>query len=296
MEYLSDDGRIKVEYKHAELPQTDETRTYYEIKMTVLQDVSFNDFKKDFSFVSMNGRHVFYTKLSYLDENGQVVTKDLSKSNAPDEYIKLSQNAPFFCYYLRDGDSTEVVNMALIVKNSSITVNGEKYEGNFILKNSFTGGLNLGALTLDLGETTLKKGDVLTLNLVLLPWGGYDETKIDSVLNVRQDSCISPYALDVKVGNDISQEFLPCVMADNGSAEFAISGGDNVAVVRVYGFTSYEKPEIYELTNGEYTKYDVSKKEDFEGYQVYLDEDGTYSFAFAIDMSSSNARVFKITQ
>ncbi len=296
MEYLSDDGRIKVEYKHAELPQTDETRTYYQIKMTVLQDVSFNDFKKDFSFVSMNGRHVFYTKLSYLDENGQIITKDLSKSKTDDEYITLSKNAPFFCYYLRDGNSTEVVNMALIVKNSSITVNGEEYTGNFVLKNSFTGGLNLGALTLDLGETTLKKGDILTLNLVLLPWGSYNEEKIDSVLNVRQDSCISPYTLDVKIGKDISQEFLPSVMADGGSAEFTISGGDNNAVVRVYGFSSYKKPDIYELSGEEYTKYNVSKKEDFEGYQVYLDEDGTYSFAFVIDMSLSNSRTFRITQ
>ncbi len=295
MEYLSDDGKIKAEYKHVELPQTDENRTYYQIKLTVLEDISFDNFKEDFSFVAFDGRHIFYTQLNYLDENGNVANKTLTYNTNTVDYIKLGKESPFFCYYLREGTSTQVINMALIVKNSDITINGEKYDGNFILKNTYLANMNYGALTLDLEKVTLKKGDELIINTVLLPWGDPDDTDITSVLNVRNDSCIDPYKLEVSIGEDISEQFLPSVRADKGISEFTISGGDNNAAVRVYGFENYTIEGIYELVNGEYVKYDTSVH-GYDGYQVYLDKDGTYSFSFIIDMSDKTPRTFKVVQ
>lgn len=293
MDYISDDGKIKAEYKHVELPNTDETRTNYQIKLTVLQDVTFNDFKNDFSFVSFDGRHVFYTALSYLDESGSIRNKSLSYNTSTVDYITLGKDAPFFAYYLRSGTSDAVVNMALMVKNSDITLNGEKYDGNFVLKNTYFNNMNYGALTLDLGNVTLKKGDELIVNTVLLPWGAPDDTEITSVLNVREDSCLDPYKLTVAKGQDISDTFVPKVMAQDGIAEFTLSGGDNMATVRVYGFSDYKISGIYELVDGEYVKYDTSTH-GYDGYQVYYDEDGTYSFAYIIDMSSAAQRTFKV--
>lgn len=295
MDYISDDGKIKAEYKHIELPQTDETRTNYQIKLTVLEDVSFSNFKRDFSFVSFDGRHVFYRTLSYLDANNNVATKSLTYNTSTTDYITLGSLSPFFCYYQRQGTSEQVTNMALIVKDSDITVGGQKYNGNFILKNTYFNNMNYGALTLDLGAVTLKKGDVISLNVVLLPWGDPDDTEISSVLNVRNDSCLDPYKVKVDVGADISEPFMPKVMSDMGMAEFTLSGGDNHAAVRIYGFDSYSIDGLYELVDGEYVKYDTSTH-GYDGYQVYYDEDGTYSFAYNIDMSDGNDRTFKIVQ
>ncbi len=295
MDYLSDDGKIKAEYKHIELPQTDETRTNYQIKLTVLEDISFSNFKRDFSFVSFDGRHVFYRTLSYLDSNNNIVKKSLTYNTSTTDYLTLGTQAPFFTYYQREGSSDQVVNMALIVKDSDITIGGQKYNGNFVLKNTYLNNMNYGALTLDLGAVTLKKGDVISLNVVLLPWGDPDDTEITNVLNVRKDTCLDPYTLDVTVGEDISDPFLPQVKADMGMAEFTLSGGDNHAAVRIYGFDSYNIDGLYELVNGEYVKYDTSVN-GYDGYQVYYDEDGTYSFAYNIDMSGGKARTFRMVQ
>ena len=295
MDYLSDDGKIKAEYKHIELPQTDETRTNYQIKLTVLEDISFSDFKRDFSFVSFDGRHVFYRTLSYLDANNNVVKKSLTYNTSTVDYLTLGDKSPFFCYYQREGTSSQVTNMALIVKDSNITVNGQPYNGRFVLKNTYFNNMNYGALTLDLGAVTLKKGDVLSLNVVLLPWGDPDDTEITNVLNVRNDSCLDPYKLTVTEGVNVSEPFLPSIMSDMGAAEFTISGGDNHAAVRIYGFDSYTIDGLYELVNGEYVKYDVSTH-GYDGYQVYYDEDGTYSFAYNIDMSGGKPRTFRIVQ
>ncbi len=295
MDYISDDGKIKAEYKHIELPQTDETRTNYQIKLTVLDDISFSNFKRDFSFVAFDGRHVFYRTLSYLDKNNNVVKKSLTYNTSTVDYLTLGNQSPFFTYYQREGTSEQVTNMALIVKDSDITVGGQKYNGNFILKNTYLNNMNYGALTLDLGAVTLKKGDVISLNVVLLPWGDPDDTDISSVLNVRNDSCIDPYKVTVEIGENISEPFLPKVMAEKGTAEFTLSGGDNHAVVRVCGFDDYTINGIYELIDGEYVKYDTSTH-GYDGYQVYLDEDGTYSFAYNINMSDGKARTFKVIQ
>lgn len=295
MDYLSDDGKIKAEYKHIELPQTDETRTNYQIKLTVLEDVSFSNFKRDFSFVSFDGRHVFYRTLSYLDSNNNIVKKSLTYNTSTTDYLTLGTQAPFFTYYQREGSSDQVVNMALIVKDSNITIGGQKYNGNFVLKNTYLNNMNYGALTLDLGAVTLKKGDVISLNVVLLPWGDPDDTEISSVLNVRNDTCLDPYKVKVDVGADISEPFLPQVKADMGMAEFTLSGGDNHAAVRIYGFDNYNIDGLYELIDGEYVKYDTSVN-GYDGYQVYYDEDGTYSFAYNIDMSGGKPRTFRMVQ
>jgi hypothetical protein len=295
MDYLSDDGKIKAEYTHIELPQTDETRTNYQIKLTVLEDISFSNFKRDFSFVSFDGRHVFYRTLSYLDSNNNIVKKSLTYNTSTTDYLTLGTQAPFFTYYQREGSSDQVVNMALIVKDSDITIGGQKYNGNFVLKNTYLNNMNYGALTLDLGAVTLKKGDVISLNVVLLPWGDPDDTEITNVLNVRKDTCLDPYTLDVTVGEDISDPFLPQVKADMGMAEFTLSGGDNHAAVRIYGFDNYNIDGLYELIDGEYVKYDTSVN-GYDGYQVYYDEDGTYSFAYNIDMSGGKPRTFRMVQ
>ena len=53
MNFITDDGRIKVTYNHMEMPQTDENRAYYEMTYEILEDISFKDFANDFSFYTV---------------------------------------------------------------------------------------------------------------------------------------------------------------------------------------------------------------------------------------------------
>ena len=292
MEYLSDDGKIKATYRHTEMPQTDENRTYYNIRLEVLDDVTINNFKTDFSFFKFDGRSVKYSYTGYLDENGNMKTESV-KYGA--RMIKLGKEYPYYDYY--GGNNGDSVNFALIVRRSDITIGGKKYDGNFMFRDSYDGNLNYGSLSLDLGKVTLKKGDVLDLDIILLPWGYSTSTDDSNVRNVRADSCIDPYKLTVIKGKAVEDDFIPSVKAENDTAKFKLSGGKNNVSVRVYGFKDYTAPKVTVKADGADTDFKLNgSAHTYDGYQVYLDEDGTYSFSFVLNMDKAEEYEITVTQ
>ncbi len=298
MDYLSEDGRIHVSYRHVEMPQTDENRTCYSLRIDVLEDVPFKDFKSDFSLFCFNGRFPRFNKLGYLDENNQHQVVDLGIATAQkyDRFFKLGNEYPFFDYY--EPLANDAVNFALIVKDSHIIIGGETYTGGFLMRDRFDGSLNFGDLTLDLGEVTLKAGDCICVDYILLPWGYVDSSDDRNVLNVRQDSCIDPYRLTTEAGTVMEDVYIPKVRVDESqTATFTVTGGTNNGVVRIYGLTSYQRPVIEELVNGEWVVYQDSTNRDFDGYAIYADEDGTYSVAFVVNMTDApeGGRTFRVT-
>ena len=294
MNYISDDGRISVDYRHMEMPQTDENRTYYEIRMKVLEDIEFTDFKKDFTIFSMDGRSVTYERFAYLDENNQPVVQQASQ-NQREQFVKLGSQSPFISYSYAPA-TADYVNMALVIKDASITIGGEAYTGGFLASDT-RAGINYARLTLDLGKVTLKAGDEINVNLILLPWGSQltPQDDISSVLNVRKDTCIDPIKTEVKTGTLIPDVYMPKIKAEGQTAEFTLSGADNNMTVRVYGFEGYEKPVIEEYVNGAWVAYNTaSEKNGYDGYMVHYDGDGTYSFSFVVDMSGNGERTFRV--
>ena len=294
MNYITDDGRISVDYRHMEMPQSDENRTYYEIRMKVLEDIHFKDFKKDFTFFSMDGRAVIYDTLGYLDENNQPVVKDAAKGGEPTFY-KLGDQSPFVSYSYSP-NTADYVNMAAVIKDYKATIGGEAYTGGILLEDCWQG-LNYGRLTFDLGEVTLKAGDEIIINMILMPWGSQNTAKddISNVLNVRNDTCLDPIKTEVKTGTLIPDVYMPLIKAEGQTAEFTLSGADNRMAVRVFGFEGYEKPVIEELVNGEWVPYNTaSETNKYDGYMVHYDGDGTYSFSFVVDMSGDVTRTFRV--
>ncbi len=296
MNYLSDDGRISVDYRHLEMPQTDENRTYYELRMKVLEDISFQDFKKDFTIFSMDGRAVTYEKFAYLDENDQPVVKN-SAGNKRETFIKLGDKSPFIAYSYAPA-TADYVNMALIIKDYAITIGGEAYTGGFLTSDIRDGNLNYARLTLDLGEVTLKAGDEINVNLILLPWGSQltPADDISSVLNVRNDTGIDPIKAEVKTGTLMADPYMPHIKAEGETAEFTLSGAASNMTVRVYGFKDYAKPVIEEYVDGAWVAYKTASKNGYDGYMVYYDGDGTYSFAFNVNMDGDADRTFRVKQ
>lgn len=295
--YMATDERIEATYRHVEMPQTDENRTYYTIDIRINEDISFEDFKNNFYIFRFNSRLWHFAKLGYLDENNQHQVVDCSKGQG-DRIIKLGSIAPYYEYHMAsDPANNNYVNFALIVKNSDISIGGKDYSNSLIVRDFYFDGRNFGDLTLDLGKVTLKAGDYIHLDVILLPWGSQESVDNSNVLNVREDAVISPYTLSIKTGDVISDTFVPKVMIDQESktAEFTISGGTNNAAIRIYGLSSYQKPVIEELIDGEWMVYDTYLY-DFDGYMMYYDGNDTYSVAFCVDMTNAPTagRTFRI--
>ena len=298
MSYLSDDGKIQVDYRQVEMAQSDETRTYYTLNLTVLEDLEIKDFVNNFSFFSMDGRAIVYKKLSYLDENNNPKVVDLKLGEHVD-YYKLGKNGAYFDYFIDSDPShtkTDSVNMAVLIKDYSMIIDGKAYDGNLVLKETYDGAVNLATLTADLGDVTLRAGDTVRIDMILLPWGCPESKDDSNVLKVREDSVLSAINTKAQVGTVIADTYLPTVMADNNVAEFTVSGGGSaIYAVRVYGFDTYTKPTIQVYENGNWVDFDY-QYHDYDGYMSFREDDGTYSLAFSFEMKNGEARTFRVTQ
>ena len=303
MDYISDESRIKTSFTHLEYAQTDELRAYYEIKYEVLEDIKIKDFKNDFSIYSFEGYAGQYRKMGYLDENNQIVHKETNQTKTP-EYITLGDKSPYVALYdlftTSKDWATNNVNLGFVIYNSDIVIGGEKCDQNFMIK----GQNALYGLTMDLGEVTLKAGDYIKINMIISPWGWYTSTDDSNMQAIRENTCLDPLLCTVVNGEKIASPFLPRIKSTDGkSAEFTLTGGSNNVAVRVYGFKTLTAPKIYEKIGGEWKEYVISSinnpdksdnKHYYDGYSVYYDGDGTYSYAFGVNMDDVESRTFKI--
>ena len=136
MDYISDDGRIKVSYNHVELPETDELRAYYEINYTVLEDISFTDFAKDFSFYSMEGYAGAYRKIGYLAQDNSIAHGTVNASSEK-QVIKLGDQYPYVALYDLDTTAESFinnnVNLGFVIYDSEMTIGGEKCDAGFVV-------------------------------------------------------------------------------------------------------------------------------------------------------------------
>ena len=303
MDYLSDDEAVFATYRHTELPQTDENRTLYEIRMKVQKDVTIENFSKNFTIFKFDGRYAgaIYKKISYVDENNNIVVEDVDTKRKISRYVKLGTEYPYVAVYEPDykvpgTEMTDAVNFAMIIKDYDITIGGKKYEGNLVFRENALSGQTHIELTLDLDDVTLKEGDTINIDMILLPWGETKSKNDDNVKAVREDTCINPYKLDITKGTLIEDTYIPKVKAENNTAEFKFSGGGGNGIVRVYGFNSYKLPDIKVKSGTEWKKFELAGPNGYDGYQVYLDEDGTYSFAFILDMTKQDSYELQIKQ
>ena len=283
--YLSDDGKIKATYRHTEMAQTDENRTYYTIRLEVLDDVSFKDFRNDFAFFTFDSFNLQFARVGYLNENGEGVNEKVDTTVKTDRIVKLGKEYPYYDYFR--ANEKESVNFALIVRSSDITIGGQKYDGCFVFRDKFDGAINTGSLSLDLDVVTLKKGDVLHIEIILMPWGYSTNLDDANVTRVRKDSCIDPYKITVIEGEPYEDSVIPSLRAVNNSATFKISGGRSTAAVKIYGFTDYTKPTVTFKADGKDVDIELAGPNGYDGYQVNYDKDGTYSFSFNVDMDAA---------
>lgn len=291
--YTDDNGGFTYTLRHVEMPQNDQNRTYYSMKITFTKDVTFRNFKENFDFFYYDGRFCTYKTKFWLDENGQTATADVNTGKSA-VYSKLGTNCPFIglCDTNRDGyDDIDGLragcNVALLVKSSSATLGGTVTELPLMLRDSSTSDVTTIALTADWGKKTFSKGDTIEINFILLPYADNQDPDISAALSVREDSCINPATLSIATGTQIEDTYIPTVKAENGKAEFTLTGGASVTSVKVTGFESKTLPTIYTVRDGQISRLELASVWGYDGYSVRLCDDGTYSFSFVADTSSA---------
>ena len=308
MNYLSDDGKIAVSYTHMEMPQTDETRTYYTMEYTVLEDISFNNFKDDFIFYSMNPfGGVGYQKIGYLNENNESVVRP-TDTKGRTRYYLLGDECPYFSFYQDDDCKNEkgYVNLSFMIYESEFNLQSLSETPRFVVKEK---DMHL-YLSLDLGKVTLKAGDTIKINCIIMPWGSQesDYTLEDkNVRDVRESCLLNPLTVtvDSRSGCTVMEsDFLPKIRIDNGkNGTFTISGGENNTTIELYGLTSMSRPMIYEDKDGQWTRYNLSSQhytdksgfgQAYDGYGIKYDPDGTYTYSFVVDMKDGAPRKFRV--
>ena len=312
---ISSDGKIMATYTHTEMPQTDENRAYYEMKYTVLEDVSFKEFYKSFTFYSVtdNNPKGTYKKVGYLDENNkcQVVTAN-TDTNTPQRYV-LGDECPYFSFFdMPDYDPNYTAaigytNLSFLIYNAEFIIGGKAADPSFMLVNNY----NYLSLTLDLDEVDLKAGDTFTVNAILMPWGSQEsdysgEEPDANVREVRRNTLLNPLMATANSSCEVLDSiFVPKLKTLNGeTAEFTLSGGHNNVAVRIYGFNKLTVPKIEEFVDGKWVEYTVSSIHTpdaygighyYDGYMVHYDGDGTYSYSFVTEMDNGAPRKFRIS-
>ena len=340
LDWITADGKIKATYTHTEMPQTDENRAYYELSYTVLDDVSINDFRNNFTFYycTDNSDTGTYQKIGYLDVNNEYQVVDVAASGQKNMYI-LGDECPYFSFFMmpnwdRNAPHFEgYVNLAFLIHSSKIIIKGQEVDPNFCIRNTGSG----IRLSLDLGNVELKKGDTFTINAIIMPWGsqeleddpanrynkshtnGYTDYTYSTVLpdgtlymdknarDARENSLLNPFrATADKDCVVLDSVFVPKIQSTNGkTAEFTLQGGNSNCAVRIYGFDKLTVPqiEIFNEETGEWEEYVVSSFNTpdmfgygyyYDGYMVYYDGDGTYSYSFVTEMVNGAPKKFRI--
>ena len=315
MRYLTPDGKVRLTLSHLEMPQIDENRAYYSINHEFLEDVSFKNFRDDFSIyrITDNDPSGEYQKVGYLNDDNESVIVDANTSG-PMMHYSLGNDHPYFDYFdMKNcrgagGPGKTYVNLSFLIIDSEIILDGKKITPSFIISE---GNLHM-SLSLDLGEVTFKKGDKISLNAIILPWGsevsdysGESFAPDINVRKVRENSLLSP--VEVHAGENtekLDSLFVPSVRSKDGkSARFTLSGGENNIAVRVEGFNSLSIPKIYENIGGKWERYEISSENtpdkngfahSYDGYGVFYDSNGTYSYSFIVTMTEGKERSFKV--
>ena len=308
--YTSKNGSYDVVYRHVEMPQTDEGRTYYTVEISFKKSTSLK--YADFSIFSFDARvnGDYYKNAAYIDANGnkQVVSIDSTKLQSTTSIInkwsptlyKLNKGSSYFTYYnMVRGGIHESGNFALIVKDYAITVNGQAsdiglaFYNDRIKRNSAYS--NRGSLTIA-ENTTFAAGDKITVNVILLPYGkGSGESDISSVEKVYKDSATEALKVTATKGAVVEDDFIATVRAASyGVAEFTLSGGaiKNSEVnyaIRVKGLKKLGKLKVEKKNaSGEWETVELASTDGFDGYSVIYEKDGTLEYSFIVTKTESD--------
>lgn len=293
--YNADCGAYSYSLRHVEFPQTDENRTFYQVNIKFNTDMTFKNFKRDFSFFYMNGRDLTFDNFGYLNENNEETVSAIT-AKEKNKYVTLGSESPYFGFFNATEETEYHIdeyfgsNCAVIVRSFNIVKDGKKYDVPLAVRENCTKSKSEVSLTLDAKKIKFSKGDTISLDMILLPWGTGRETNDQNVRDVRFDSALNAQRAVSDTNEILGDAVIPTVKSSNNKASFTLSGGRNNVAVKVGGFTRLARPDVTVECGGEKKKLALPSSNGYDGYSVIYEDDGTYTYSFICDIDDPEAQ------
>lgn len=276
-DYLSEDGKIATTLEVFETPELDETRSYVELTLNVLDTVEIDgDSAHNLRFLNA-GAYIVRTvwpHVSYTDANGETQTVDVPADDSwALEAVPLGKDTPFAAAY-----SHENGNMAFVIQSFEGVLGGKPVD-QFGL--SVYGDTRWTEMFLTAPESIdrLEKGDWIKARYFVMPYG---HAAVNHAPAERQRYLYGekPVTMNVTAGTAVEGYPHRVRINDQGYARFTIKDGNDWTPILVEGFDTHKAPMLWQR-RGAWLFHDQQIHGN-DWYQSYVAEDGTYGFVFLV--------------
>jgi hypothetical protein len=261
-------------------------------------DIAFNDTleirdtARNLSFFRSEGRNQTFSKLAWVGPDNVPAVRGMLEA---DRFVEpLGTDKPYWTLFdfAEDGKPAKGTNIGLLLLESDIVIGGKRVRGGLAVAAERSGYASTGyvtsaSLTLAQEHVTFKRGDSVRLRFILLPWGTYRDKDDRNMRSLRGEE--EHELMDTVVGRAVRRKWIPTVRAEDGRAEFALSGGSNHVAFAVEGFRSYDSPVVWKWLDGRWQPQERAVN-GYDGYRAYVDPQGTYGFSFVDETDGSPAR------
>lgn len=94
--FQANDNSLSYTLRHIEMPQTDENRTYYTLRLKFNKDVSFSDVKNQLTLMTFNSNLQTFKSVGYLNSKNEISYKEIDLSKDSNEIITLGKKRSIF--------------------------------------------------------------------------------------------------------------------------------------------------------------------------------------------------------
>ena len=289
LEYRTTDGRIRATVDAWESPQTDELRSYFRVRYEVLEPVEVVNATTDFRLLTINSR-VQSLRYTHFGATG-VAPVQLDAHDPPFPVTGVPLPADKFhltLYGDHKGSNSMVINRFSAPFSPAATVQYGPYKQSA----AFEEHARDAALCLVPNQQTvsLKKGDVIEIE-------GYWFCYGDSTTTFPVDQCVRDYCdnapriTQTTKCSEVKNKPTLWIQAEQGKAEFTVTGGRNLIPVVVTGLNDYRYARMQIFEDGKWQEVGHNRNTATDGYQTFCAEDGSFGAVFLVASGQGDHRL-----
>ena len=281
MSYLSDDGKAKVNVDVFELPQIDELRNFVKLRVEFLDTINLKDSSISGSMRLINiaswVQRMRYEKVAYGGPTGEatVVSIRLDDTLSVDAAPIPANNGWAAVYPDKRGAN------AFIVRSFRGAIGGKPVNPGISLLGKKDGNTELFLVPIS-DAKEIKKGDWIEADIVLMPYGSEGADWKPAQKCAVDYGPNAPKVTKITAGEKLLDFPTRIALDGKGRAEFSVTGGMNTIPIIITGAKNYASLRLYSM-DGEKNMIDLSQPGEKDGYQVFVDDDGTFGWVFLVN-------------